>query len=153
MIASIIGVYLTFRGLHAGICNQCGQSGLISLYMGIACGMLLLIFVLLCGFLIALPYRVELYGINIVYRLPPFGNFEMRWDEVNWIEATSDRGWVVYHGHNKRLATIGPSWARFWGRKEQIENLWANEVQARGIPVKTNDLAFLKFTCKNTRVM
>ncbi len=78
------------------------------------------------------------------------GRYQMRWDEVKWIEHhEQESGWLLC-GENKQLGIISP----FWCSKKNCEMYMALlmfEIQRRQIEMKRDWRVLYKYS-KNTRV-
>jgi Ca2+/Na+ antiporter len=78
------------------------------------------------------------------------GRYQMRWDEVKWIEHhEEDSGWLLC-GENKQLGIISPFWCSSKDR-EQYMVLVMSEIHQRKIEMK-RDWRVLFKSSKNTRM-
>ena len=102
------------------------------------------------GILIHLLYgTVEADEYVITYILPLW-RFEIRWDEVAYVEVDGDGYSMVFVGEQKRLPIMGPP---FWARtnKEELGRLIIAQMEKRHIPLRYTQKAAYRLP-KNTRV-
>ena len=98
-----------------------------------------------------LPDIVEMDAQKITHIIPPFGKYQIFWDEVERIEHSRGLDRLIFYGNNKRLAMMGPSlWAKPSG--EVVDALLQAQVLQRKIETRVNPTpSFIVFS-KNTRV-
>jgi hypothetical protein len=110
--------------------------------------------VLLTGLLIplAFPDWTEMDTDKVTHVTPPFGRYQMRWDQVRRIEyRSSNLDLLVFYGDGKRLVTSSP---RLWAVRggQAIQSLLFTQAQQRGIEIGENSKSHLFMLSKNTRV-
>jgi hypothetical protein len=89
---------------------------------------------------------IEIDTEVIVAKLP-WGQYQLRWDEVTLIETDFLAATLVFHGDNKRLVvstTFGDS------DKWRVHEFVGEQVRQKQIPVRLSH--FFPLTNKNTRV-
>lgn len=78
------------------------------------------------------------------------GRYQMRWDEVKWIEHhEQETAWLLC-GENKQMAILPPTWCLGEDR-ELYASLLQAEIFERGIPLKRTPKVLWKWS-KNTKI-
>ena len=114
---------------------------------GVALGFLL---VSLVGvFIVFSSGSMHVDSDSIKYYLP-LASYQIRWNEVRFIEIDAQGGNMVFVGENKRLAVNGPmSWS---GKdKRQMRDLIMAQIEKYEIQVRLTSKAMFRLS-KNTRV-
>lgn len=107
-------------------------------------------FTLLAAVMI-LPESFELDAERVTHVFPPFGRFQMRWDEIERVEYNQDMSWFVFYGAGKRLPMNGPTAWDIEGAAEAYALLQA-QMQQHEIETRVNRKVMLVFFPRNTRV-
>ena len=107
-----------------------------------------LVFVALGGFLILNSGSMQVDSESIRYYLP-LRSYQIKWNEVQYIEMDSQGGNMVFVGENKKLAVNGP---RFWFGKDKrdLAMLIAAQIDKYGIEVRTTEKAMFRLS-RNTK--
>ena len=86
---------------------------------------------------------------SIKYHLPLRG-YQIKWNEVRYIEMDRQGGNIVFAGENKRLAMIGPA---FWSGKDKsdVHKLIGQQLATYNIDVRLTEKAMIRLS-KNTRI-
>jgi hypothetical protein len=107
----------------------------------------LLLFALL-GVLCLLLYGPIEADEYVITSILPVGHFEIRWDELIYVEV--DGYALVFVGDEKRLPIAGPT---FWAQenKEAMIELITAQIEKRQIPLRYSRKASYRLP-KNTRV-
>jgi hypothetical protein len=79
-----------------------------------------------------------------------WGNYQIDWSEIKYIEMSSRSGWIVFHGNDKRLSFAAPS---LWGgkRKNEFHLFMEKQTEERQLEAKISWKAPYRFN-KNVRV-
>lgn len=111
--------------------------------------LIFLIFVALAIFILLNAGSMQMDSEGIRYYLP-LRSYQIRWDEVRYIEIDRQGGNMVFIGDNKTLATNGPvSWA---GKdKMEVHRLISAQIKTYGIEVRQTEKAMFRLS-KNTRM-
>lgn len=112
--------------------------------------LIFLFFVLLGLYIIWTTGRMEADSNSIRF-CSHFGKYEMKWEEVDYIEIDKQMGNVVFFGKNQVLQTIGP--AGWDSKKEKLEmiNFLFGELKNRAIEIRQTEKAMFR-SSKNTKL-
>lgn len=108
-----------------------------------------LIFVALAIFILLNAGYMQTDSEWIRYYLP-LRSYQIRWDEVRYIEIDSQGGNMVFVGENKTLATNGPVAWSGKDKKEMYQFIGA-QIKTYGIDVRQTEKAMFRLS-KNTRM-
>lgn len=108
-----------------------------------------LLFVALGVYIILNSGSTQMDSQSIKYYLP-LGKYQIKWDEVQYIEIDKQGGNMVAVGKNKRLAMNGPT---SWSGKDKMEmrKLIGAQIEKYGIQVRQTEKAMFR-SSRNTRV-
>lgn len=108
-----------------------------------------LAFVALAVFLLLNSGSMQVDSDSIRYYLP-FRSYQIKWNEVQYIEIDGQGGNMVFVGENKKLAVNGP---KLWSGKDKPDTmrLIGIQVDKYGIPIRTTEKAMFRLS-KNTKV-
>ena len=111
--------------------------------------LLLLGFAALSGFLVLNSGSMQIDSNSIKYFLP-FRSFQIKWNEVKYIEIDSQGGSMVFVGENKRLATNGP---KIWTGKDKNDagKLMSAQIDRHGIELRQTEMAMFRLS-RNTKL-
>jgi hypothetical protein len=110
--------------------------------------LLFLGFVALSSFLVLNSGSMQVDSDSIKYYLP-FRRFQIKWNEVKYIEIDSQAGNMVFVGENKRLATNGP---KLWTGKDKNDagKLMSAQIDRYGIELRQTEMAMFRLS-RNTK--
>ena len=111
--------------------------------------LLFLIFVALGGYLILSSGSMQMTSDYITYHLP-LRSYQMKWNEVRYIEIDAGGGNMVFMGDDKRLAVIGPA---FWSGKDKIylSEFMGKQLDKYELEVRVTAKAMFRLS-KNTKL-
>ena len=111
--------------------------------------LLLLGFTALGGFLVLNSGAMQIDSDSIKYYLP-FRRFQIKWNEVRYIEIDRQGGSMVFVGENKRLATNGP---KLWTGKDTNDagKLISAQIDRHGIELRQTEMAMFRLS-RNTKL-
>ena len=112
--------------------------------------LIFLLFAALGVYLILGSGSMHLDADFITYHLP-LRSYQIKWNEVRYIEIDAGGGNMVFAGDGKRLAVVGPA---FWSGKDKIYlHKYMNEQMDKyGIDVRVTAKAMFRLS-KNTRLI
>lgn len=66
-----------------------------------------------------------------------WGTYQIDWSEIKFLEISSQTGWLVFHGDDKRLGFAAPG---LWGgkRKNDFHLFMSKQIEERQLEVKTS---------------
>lgn len=110
---------------------------------------LLLIGVMSIGAYIVLGSGSMQMNSDSVYYSLPLRSYQIKWNEVKYMEIDRQGGNMVLAGENKRLAMVGPY---LWSGKNRVRTLRfiGEQIEKHGIEVRTTEKAMFRLS-KNTK--
>ena len=110
---------------------------------------LFLIFVALGIYILLGSGSMQVDSDSIRYYLP-LRRYQIKWNEVQYIEIDRQGSSMVFFGENKKLAVIGPM---YWSgiNRFDVGRLIAAQIDRYGIEVRTTEKAIFRLS-KNTKV-
>ena len=107
-----------------------------------------LIFVTLGGYVILSSGSLQMDSQYIRYYLP-FRSYQIRWNEVQYIEMDKQASSMVFVGENKQLPVHGPA---VWSGKDKREMalLISAQIDTYGIEIRQTEKAMFRLS-KNTK--
>jgi hypothetical protein len=129
--------FFTFGGVSAWLAGQRSAS------------LLFLVFVALGGFILLNSGSMHVDYDSITSYLP-FRSYQIKWNEVRYIEIDRQGGSMVFVGEDKKLAVNGPA---LWAGKDKRDaaNLIAAQMDRYGIEFRLTEKAMLRLS-RNTKV-
>ena len=108
-----------------------------------------LVFVALSSYLLLNSGSMQVNSDSIKYYLP-FRSFQIKWNEVKYIEIDRQAGSMVFVGENKRLSTNGP---KLWTGKDKNDagKLFSSQIDRHGIELRQTEMAMFRLS-KNTKL-
>ena len=111
--------------------------------------LLLLLFGALGGYLILGSGSMQINSDSITYHLP-LRSYQIKWNEVRYIEMDRGGGNMVFVGENKRLAVLGPA---LWSGKDKVDlqKFLMEQLERYDIDVRITAKAMIRLS-KNTKL-
>ncbi len=111
--------------------------------------LLFLVFVALGGYIILASGSMQMTSDFITYHLP-LRSYQIKWNEVRYIEIDAGGGNMVFVGDDKRLAVLGPA---FWSGKDKIylNEFMGKQLDKYDIEVRVTAKAMFRLS-KNTKL-
>ena len=103
----------------------------------------------LCSYLILNSGSMQVDSDSIRYYLP-FRRYQIRWNEVQYIEIDKQGGSMVFVGENKQLAVNGPI---AWSGKDKFEisRLIGKQINRYNIEIRGTEKASFRLS-RNTKI-